>query len=87
MGRRCRRGTAVPTSEMKISKRGERGEGRGERGEGRGERGDRGEFDMAVPCATRVNSQVFHQPHQFLLFVREVRRKERFHLELLLLGL
>ena len=44
--------------------------------------GERGEFGVAVPCVTRVTFQVFHQPHQFLLFVREVRRKETLHLEL-----
>ena len=62
MGRRCQRETAVPTSEMKISKNAERG--KEERGEGR-ERGERGEFGVAVPCATSVPFQVFHQPHQF----------------------
>ena len=59
--------------------RGERGEGRGERGEGRGERGEgrgEGKFGSAVPCATRETFQVLHQPHQFLLFVREVRGNE-----------
>ena len=83
---------AVPTSEIKISTSAERRKRRGERGgegiEGRGERGEgRGEFGVAVPCATRVTFQVFHLPHQFLLFVREVRRKETLQLELLLLGL
>ena len=86
---------AVPTSEIKIStsaerrkRKEERGEGRGERGGERGERGEwRGEFGVAVPCATRVTFQVFHLPQQFLLFVREVRRKETLQLELLLLGL
>ena len=68
-------------------RRGERGKGEGE-GRGRGERGgERGEFGVAVPCATSVTFQVFHRPHQFLLFVRKVRRKETLQLELLLLGL
>ena len=66
----------MPTSEMKISKR------------GRGERGER-KLGIAVPCVTRVTFQVIHQSHQFLLAVREVRGKETLHLEflLLLLGL
>ena len=74
MERRDRRGTAVPTSEMKISKSAERGEGRGERGD----------FGVAVPCVTCATFQVLCQPHQFLLFVREVRWKETLHLEFLL---
>ena len=68
--------------------RGERGEGRGERGEGRGERGEgRGEREVWCCCTLHVTFQVLHQPHQFLLFVREVRGKETLHLEFLLLGL
>ena len=79
MERRCQRGTAVPTSEIKISTSAERGKRKGG--------GERGEFGVAIPCVTRVTFQIFNPPHQFLLFIREVRRKETLHLELLLLGL
>ena len=54
-----------------------RGEGRGEKGR-RGEgRGERGEFDIALPYVTCETLWVLHQPHQFLLFVHEVRGKRR----------
>ena len=54
---------------------------RGERGEGR----DKREKSLvAVPCVTRETFQILCQPHQSLLFVREVRWKETLHLEFLL---
>ena len=50
MGRKCRRGTAVPTSEMKISKSAERGKGRGWGERKEGGRKERGRGEKGVWC-------------------------------------